>query len=379
MTSKYLHLEEKIISRKNRFSLNISQKKELKKIFINQNVLVFGAAGSIGSSFVLSILKYKIKNLYLVDKNENELVELNRNIVSENLKININYICNDINEFKLNKFLNDKKINLYLNFAAIKHVRSEENIYTLKYLFDTNCNNCFNFNYSKFLKKVFFISTDKACEPSSIMGASKKIMEQRLFIKKQSTKNIFFSSVRFANVSFSNGSVLKMIDDKIKLNKNFGIPLNIKRYFITHKEAVSLCLKSLTKNADGMIVIPNGNILGRQLSIKELLIKILNNYKIKNKSYNNYILTKKFKIKLLKDKITGQKNEETLYVDSELKYIKNIDKNTLMLNPKTSKTLADIPKELNFNKKIINIKKQLSKHFSKINFKEKSVNISKNL
>ena len=82
---------------------------------------------------------------------------------------------------------------------------------------------------------------------------------------------------------------------------------------------------------------------------------------------------------MLKDKITGQKNEETLYVDSELKYIKNIDKNTLMLNPKTSKTLADIPKELNFNKKIINIKKQLSKHFSKINFKEKSVNISKNL
>ncbi|WP_440613434.1 polysaccharide biosynthesis protein [Candidatus Pelagibacter sp. HIMB1748] len=379
MTLNYLHLEEKIISRNNRFSLNLNQKKELKKIFNNQNVLVFGAAGSIGSCFVLNILKYKIKNLYLVDKNENELVELNRNIVSENLNININYICNDINEFKLNKFLNDKKINIFLNFAAIKHVRSEENIYTLKYLFNTNCNNCFNFNYSKFLKKVFFISTDKACDPSSIMGVSKKIMEQKLFIKKRSIRNVFFSTVRFANVSFSNGSILKMIDDKIKLNKNFGIPLNIKRFFITHNEAVSLCLKSLTKDADGMIVIPNGKILGRQLSIKELLIKILNYYKIKNKSYKNYILTKKFKIKLLKSKITGQKNEETLYINSELNYIKNLDKNTLLLNPKTSKIIADILKKLKFDKKIITIKKQLSKHFNKINLKEKSVNISKNL
>ena len=109
MISNLAILENKVITKKNRFPLIAAHKNELKKIFNNQKVLIFGAAGSIGSAFVLNILKYKIKNLYLVDKNENELVELNRCVVLVNKKINVEYICNDINEFELKSSLKQIK------------------------------------------------------------------------------------------------------------------------------------------------------------------------------------------------------------------------------------------------------------------------------
>jgi FlaA1/EpsC-like NDP-sugar epimerase len=377
--SNLIVLENKVITKKNRFPLSVAHKNELKRIFYNQNVLIFGAAGSIGSAFVLNILKYKIKKLYLIDNNENELVELNRHIILADKKTDVEYICNDINNFELNKFIKTNKINIFLNFAAIKHVRSEENIHTLKYLFETNCNNCFNFTPTKYLKKVFFISTDKASDPSSLMGVSKKIMEQKLFLKKKRYKENFFSSVRFANVSFSNGSVLKMIVDKINSNQNFGIPLNIKRFFITHSEAVNLCLKSLTKEADGMILIPNEVTLGKQISIFELLIKILKHYKIKNKIHKNFIITKKFKISLISKKIVGQKNSETLYSDGEFLAIKTLDKSTTLMKPKITISKTKIIKQLTFKKKIIHVKEKLLKYFKGININKENIKLSKNL
>src|SRR5210317_19135 len=165
MLAKYHDLEKKLITNKNRFDLNIKQKSELNQIFKNKNILICGAAGSIGEFFVLNCLKFNFKKLYLVDKNENGLAELNREIVLKNKNYEIDYICADINSFNLNYFLKKKKINLFMNFAALKHVRSEENNFTIKYLFETNSLKCFNFTPSKYLKKVFFISTDKACNP----------------------------------------------------------------------------------------------------------------------------------------------------------------------------------------------------------------------
>ena len=109
-----------------------------------------------------------------MDKNENDLTELNRNILlNKNSTKKTYYICSELNCFNLNNFLKEKKINIFLNFAAVKHVRSEENIYSIKYLFLTNSINCLNFKPSKYLRKIFIISTDKAADPSSLMGFSK--------------------------------------------------------------------------------------------------------------------------------------------------------------------------------------------------------------
>ena len=139
-------LEKKIISAQNRFTIKNHHSKELRDLFLKKNILVTGASGSIGSEFSLSLLKFKFKKLFLLDKNENDLALLNRKIVKEHSTKNIDFICIDINSINLNNFLIENKINLYLNFAAIKHVRSEENLYSIKYMFSTNYESFYNIN-----------------------------------------------------------------------------------------------------------------------------------------------------------------------------------------------------------------------------------------
>ena len=202
--------EKKIISRENRFELKKKESTEINKLFLNKTILLVGASGSIGSKFTLNLIKYKFKKLYLLDKNENDLTSLNRDIIKKAKNKNIKYICTDINTFNISNFLIENKVNIYLNFAAIKHVRSEENINSIKYMFSTNYESFFKMNYkSNYLKKIFSISTDKAAKPSSLMGVSKLMMEHKLKSIHKKYKNISVSSARFANVSFSKGSILE--------------------------------------------------------------------------------------------------------------------------------------------------------------------------
>jgi len=273
----YKFYENKIISSKDRFKLSSIDYKELKNDFNNANVLVLGASGSIGNVFVKKLIKLNFKNLYLVDKNENDLTELNREIIlaTNNKSLNkIRYICADLNIMDMDSFLKQNKITHYLNFAAIKHVRSEEELVSLKYMFLTNSKNVLPLK-KHYLKKVFSISTDKTVNPTSLLGVSKTLMEKKLSQFKQANKKTFVSSVRFANVSFSNGSILKYAIDRINKKKLFGVPKTIKRYFITHDEASSLCFKSLLKKNDKMILLPNDNILNKEYLIKDLITKIL--------------------------------------------------------------------------------------------------------
>ena len=119
----YNHYERKIISNKNRFNLPHKDKNELKKKFNNANILLTGAAGSIGKAFCKDLLKYNFKKIYLFDKNENELTELNRELIASLNKKKIKkikYICSDLTSININNFLTDYKISHYLNFAAIK-------------------------------------------------------------------------------------------------------------------------------------------------------------------------------------------------------------------------------------------------------------------
>jgi FlaA1/EpsC-like NDP-sugar epimerase len=191
-------------------------------------------------------------------------------------------------------------------------------------MFLTNSENFLKKNkinkFSK-LKKVFSISTDKAVYPKSILGYTKRMMENRLSQFKKNNQKVFVSTVRFANVSFSNGSILKMIIDRVNRKEKIGIPDMIYRYFITHDEASTLCFKSLLKINDGCILIPNKDILAKQYSIKELCTRIL-----KVKKYNvNYTYTSNsrinkntYVISLNKDKTDGQKEYEELFEVEEI-------------------------------------------------------------
>ena len=321
-------LEKKIISAQNRFILKDCHEKELRGFFFKKNILVTGASGSIGSEFSLSLLKFKFKKLFLLDKNENDLASLNRRIVEKDHIKNIDFICTDINTINLNSFLIENKINLYLNFAAIKHVRSEENIYSIKYMFSTNYENFFNFNCK---------STDKAVDPSSLMGISKLMMEHKL---KRIIKNTSISacSARFANVSFSRGSILDYALECIKKKVSFGIPSNIKRYFITHEEAISICYHALLKKNNNSIIIPNKDVLGKQISIKDVITKILKiyNYKFTYKKFSRkkYKNNKSYHIYLTGNNIVGQKMFEKLSSSYEDSFIikSNSVLNKLSLN-----------------------------------------------
>ena len=319
--------EKKVIFKSNRFKIKNHNIKELKKLFLNKNILITGASGSIGSEFSLSLLNFKFKKLFLLDKNENDLTFLNRRIVKRDNLRNIEFICADINTINLDNFFLENKINLYLNFAAIKHVRSEENLHSIKYMFSTNYEKFFNANFkSKYLKRIFSISTDKAAEPSSLMGISKLMMEQKLRRVVKNTNRLVVCSARFANVSFSRGSILEYALECIKKRVSFGIPSKIKRYFITHEEAVSICYHALLKENNNSIVIPNKKVIGKQISIKDIVTKMLKifNYKFNYVKYSkkNNINNKNYYVYLTDNNIVGQKLFEKFYSDYERSFIK---------------------------------------------------------
>lgn len=297
--SLYKGFEEETISRINRFKISKKDLNELKKSFRNRIVLISGAAGSIGSQFSKDIIKYnfRVKKIIFLDKDENMLTELNRELLLlKNFKsINREFVCSDLNSIDISDFLLKSKVQFYLNFAAVKHVRSEENIESIKYMFKTNSVSFFP-RKLKHLKKIFSISTDKTVNPSSIMGVSKNLMEMNL--SKYKNKNIFVSSVRFANVAFSNGSILKYIVDRLSQKKKFGVPENVKRFFITHSEASNLCFKSLLKRNNKKIVIPSSTTLNKDYLLTEMVKKISTKLNLTTRFYKKGNITNNYKDKI---------------------------------------------------------------------------------
>ena len=378
--------ENKIISNKDRFKLSNKDEKELKNDFIDSNILVLGAAGSIGSSFAKRLIKFKFKNLYFIDKNENDLTELNREMIllsdSKSMQ-KIKYICTDLTILNIDNFLEENKITHYLNFAAIKHVRSEEELISLKYMFLTNSKNFLPIK-RHYLKKIFSISTDKTVNPTSLLGISKSLMEKQLSKFKKKNKKLFVSSVRFANVSFSNGSILKYVVERVNKKKLFGIPKTIRRYFITHEEAGSLCLKSLLKRNDNMILLPKHNYLKKEYLIKDIVTKILklNNY---NPNYKNKIKDKNIKINknypilLTSPNTSGQKYYEEFYENSEKLFDDETDKTISKINLPTSNNINKILKNILSLNSINGMKSFLIKNFKSYNPPRNTIKVSQNL
>lgn len=230
------------------FQRDISNcEKELSQIVSSSSFLVIGGAGSIGQAVTNEIFKRNPLKLHVVDISENNLVELVRDIRSS-----LGYINGDFRTFALDvgsslydSFIKaDGKYDFVLNLSALKHVRSEKDPFTLMRMIDVNI-----FNTDKTLqqaiekgtKKYFCVSTDKAANPVNMMGASKRIMET--FLMRRS-KDINISTARFANVAFSDGSLLHGFNQRIQKRQPIVAPNDIKRYFVIPKESGELCLMS---------------------------------------------------------------------------------------------------------------------------------------
>lgn len=255
-----------------------SSEVELGKIVSASKFLVLGGAGSIGQAVTKEIFKRNPIKLHVVDISENNMVELVRDIRSS-----LGYIEGDFQTFALDigsveydAFIKaDGDYDYVLNLSALKHVRSEKDPYTLMRMVDVNV-----FNTDKTLqqsidcgvKKYFCVSTDKAANPVNMMGASKRIME--MFLMRRSA-DIQISTARFANVAFSDGSLLHGFNQRILKNQPLVAPHDIKRYFVTPQESGELCLMSCIFGGNRDIFFPKLSESLHLISFAEIAMKYL--------------------------------------------------------------------------------------------------------
>ena len=300
----------------------------IKKNICNSKFLIIGAGGSIGSSVSKLIFSYSPKELVLVDINENSLVECVRNLRSSNL----NYITTlkthvlDIGSDYFQEFLINKSdyFDYVANFSALKHVRSESNIFTLLRMIDTNMiytQRILEILSNSKIKNFFCVSTDKATSPINFMGASKRGMELILNANKN---YLNISTARFANVAFSDGSLLYGLLNRISKSQPISIPLDIKRYFITHEESGILCLFSMIFGKNCEIFFPNlkSDII-YLTSFTDIINNVLNNfgyeiYKCESEAESiseakNLISKNKWPCYFFESDTTGEKEEEIFY------------------------------------------------------------------
>ena len=241
--------------------------------------LVLGGAGSIGQAVTKEIFKRNPKKLHIVDISENNMVELVRD-----LRSSLGYIKGDFQTFSLDigsmeydAFIeSDGDYDYVLNLSALKHVRSEKDPFTLMRMIDVNVFNTdktIEQSIRKGTKKYFCVSTDKAANPVNMMGASKRIME--MFLMRRSAE-IDISTARFANVAFSDGSLLYGFDQRIKKNQPIVAPNDIRRYFLTPQESGELCLMSCVFGENRDIFFPKLSDSLHLISFADIAIKYLN-------------------------------------------------------------------------------------------------------
>lgn len=238
-----------LIGRQNQlFQNDIEQCEEtLCDLVSNSKFLVIGGAGSIGQAVTKEIFKRNPLKLHVVDISENNMVELVRDIRSSYGYIDGDFktFALDIGSIEYDAFIeSDGRYDYVLNLSALKHVRSEKDAFTLMRMINVNIFNTektLNQSISKGVKKYFCVSTDKAANPVNMMGASKRIME--MFLMRKS-KEIAISTARFANVAFSDGSLLHGFNQRIQKGQPIVAPNDIKRYFVTPEESGELCLMS---------------------------------------------------------------------------------------------------------------------------------------
>jgi FlaA1/EpsC-like NDP-sugar epimerase len=313
--------EEDILLHENRLIEKIS----------GSSFLVLGGAGSIGQAVTKEIFKRKPLKLHVVDISENNMVELVRDIRSSYGYIDGDFktFALDIGSLEYEAFIKaDGKYDYVLNLSALKHVRSEKDPFTLMRMIDVNV-----FNTDKTLlqsiengtKKYFCVSTDKAANPVNMMGASKRIME--MFLMRRS-KDIKISTARFANVAFSDGSLLHGFNQRIQKKQPIVAPNDVKRYFVTPQESGELCLMSCIFGENRDVFFPKLSEKLHLISFADIAVKYLEQlgyepYLCENEEEARELVKslpdqKKWPCLFTGSDTTGEKDFEEFFTDTEI-------------------------------------------------------------
>ena len=354
-----------------------SHEKKLVNIVSNSRFLVLGGAGSIGQAVTKEIFKRKPLKLHVVDISENNLVELVRDIRSS-----YGYIDGDFKTFALdigsdeyNSFFDaDGNYDYVLNLSALKHVRSEKDPFTLMRMIFVNIFNTdktLEQSIKKGVKKYFCVSTDKAANPVNMMGASKRIME--MFVNRRS-KEIEVSMARFANVAFSDGSLLHGFNKRIEKKQPIVAPNDIRRYFVIPQESGELCLMScifgenrdvfFPKLSENLNLIKFSDIAIRYLKGKGLEPVICDTEEQARNYFNENKNDDSWPCLFTKSDTSGEKDFEEFFTENEKLDMNKFDELGVIKNELN----YDQEKLSFFEKEILKLKK--SKKWNKKKIKE---------
>ena len=339
--------------------LFLSDIDESKKILSDKvagsKFLVIGGAGSIGQAVTKEIFKRKPESLHVVDISENNMVELVRDIRST-----LGYIKGDFKTFAIDSstkefealMSSEGPYDYIFNLSALKHVRSESDPYTLMRMIMVNVFNTIKtLQMAKSLgaKKYFCVSTDKAANPVNMMGASKRIME--MFLMRESlTQKI--SMARFANVAFSDGSLLHGFNQRFAKRQPFSAPNDVRRYFVTPQESGELCLLSGMLGDNRDIFFPKLSEDLHLIKFSEIACKYLKYNGFEpyecdtedeaRKRVNELVKKKKWPCYFFESNTTGEKDFEEFFTHKE-----DLDMNRF-------KTMGVIKNEANFDEDKLN-------------------------
>jgi FlaA1/EpsC-like NDP-sugar epimerase len=312
--SKDLHTNHAILSE------NIQGKK----------LMVIGGAGTIGSSYIKAALKFKPGKLVVIDLNENGLTELVRDLRSTDGQ----YIPEEFFTYPLSfdskafrkLFVAHGPFDIVANFAAHKHVRSEKDIFSIEALLDNNlvkAKGLLDLMVQFPPNHFFCVSTDKAANPVNIMGASKKLMEELILSYGEKFK---VSTARFANVAFSNGSLLEGFLKRIEKNQPISCPSDVTRFFVSPQESGEICLLACILGNSKEIFFPKLDMKNDLINFADIFPPLLKELGFepvildsdqKARESTHLINEGKYPVFVFKTDTSGEKLFEEFYTDDE--------------------------------------------------------------
>ncbi len=318
---------------------------ELSGLVQSSRFLVIGGAGSIGQAVTREIFKRKPRALHVVDISENNMVELVRDIRST-----LGYIDGDFRTFAIDCGSREfgalmaagQGYDYVLNLSALKHVRSEKDPFTLMRLIEVNVLNTISTiaqAQAGGARKYFCVSTDKAANPVNMMGASKRIME--MFLMRASLE-LPISTARFANVAFSDGSLLHGFNQRFAKRQPISAPNDVRRYFVTPQESGELCLSSCLLGNNRDIFFPK---LSEELDLtrfSDIAVRFLESLGFEphecasedeaRDRAGELIAAKKWPVYFFASDTTGEKDFEEFFTDAETLDMQRFENIGVILN-----------------------------------------------